>query len=507
MNVASERSRSYWTDQPVVEGAGALLNDERADVVVIGSGVAGMSVAYELATAGKKVIVLDRGPIGKGMTARTTAHLASGSDDGFDELIRLRGEEIASAWRESQQAAIDRIESLQQALNFDCDFRRVDGYLFAAKEEDTASLEREFKAAKRAGLPIIKQMGAPFVGHECAPALRYPNQARVHPLKYLHGLARAIAKAGGHFYANTTAVDVEEEDGGVRVATSDGRAVRADYAVVATNAPISDRFAIHTKQAPYRTYAMAFELPSGALPDALYWDTLDPYHYLRLQPGDDRLDILIVGGEDHRSGEANDADRRFAALEDWMRRLLPPLGKELRRWSGQVLEPVDGVAFIGRDPGSERLFVATGDSGQGMTHGALAGMIIKDLILTGANRWAETYDPARKPISAIGEYLSENLAAPKNFAEYVTPGEIDSWDQLKPGEGAIVRSGLSKVAAFRNEDGKLFLRSAICSHLGCLVHWNAFERCWDCPCHGSQFAPDGEALNGPAFAPLQEYKP
>ncbi len=291
------------------------------------------------------------------------------------------------------------------------------------------------------------------------------------------------------------------------MATSDGRAVRADYAVVATNAPISDRFAIHTKQAPYRTYAMAFELPSGALPDALYWDTLDPYHYVRLQPGEDGLDILIVGGEDHRSGEANDADRRFVALEDWMRRLLPPLGKELRRWSGQVLEPVDGVAFIGRDPGSERVFVATGDSGQGMTHGALAGLIIKDLILTGANRWTETYDPARKPISAIGEYLSENLAAPKNFAEYVTPGEINSWDQLKPGEGAIVRSGLSKVAAFRNEDGKLFLRSAVCSHLGCLVHWNAFERCWDCPCHGSQFAPDGEALNGPAFAPLQEYKP
>ncbi|MGJ0394940.1 MAG: FAD-dependent oxidoreductase [Methylocystis sp.] len=507
MNVASERSRSYWTDQPVIEGASALLDDQRADVVVIGSGIAGMSVAYELASAGKKVVVLDRGPIGKGMTARTTAHLASASDDGFDELIRLRGEEIASAWRESQQAAIDRIESLQRTLNFDCDFQRVDGYLFAATEEDAASLEREFIATKKAGLPIIKQMGAPFVGREYAPALRYPNQARVHPLKYLQGLARAIAKAGGDFYANTTAVDVLEEDGGVRVATSDGRAVRADYAVVATNAPISDRFAIHTKQAPYRTYAMAFELPPGALPDALYWDTLDPYHYVRLQPGVDGLDILIVGGEDHRSGEANDADRRFAALEDWMRRLLPPLGKELRRWSGQVLEPVDGVAFIGRDPGSERLFVATGDSGQGMTHGALAGLIIKDLILTGANRWAETYDPARKPISAIGEYLSENLAAPKNFAEYVTPGEIDSWDRLKPGEGAIVRSGLSKVAACRGEDGKLFLRSAVCSHLGCLVHWNAFERCWDCPCHGSQFAPDGEALNGPAFTPLQEYKP
>jgi hypothetical protein len=507
MNVSFEKSRSIWTDAPVVEGVSSLLNDERADVVVVGSGIAGMSAAYELASSGKKVILLDRGPIGKGMTARTTAHLASASDDGFDELIRIRGEDIASAWRESQQAAIDRIETLQKKLNIDCDFQRVDGYLFAARTEDAEWLEREFEAAQKAGLPVFKQTGVPLAGHDATPALRYPDQARVHPLKYLHGLARAIVDAGGRFYADATVVEVAEDDDGVRVVTADGRTVHANFAVVATNAPITDRIAIHTKQAPYRTYAMAFELRSGALPDALYWDTLDPYHYVRLQPGEDGVDILIVGGEDHRSGEANDAPDRFAALEDWMRARLPSLGKELRRWSGQVLEPIDGMAFIGRDPGSARVFVATGDSGQGITHGALAGLIIKDLILTGASRWAEAYDPARSPLDAMGEYLSENLTTPKNFAEYVTPGEIGSWDQLKPGEGAIVRSGLSKVAAFRDDDGTLFLRSAVCSHLGCLVHWNAFERCWDCPCHGSQFAPDGEALNGPAYAPLQEHEP
>ena len=365
MNVSFEKSRSIWTDAPVVEGVSSLLNDERADVVVVGSGIAGMSAAYELASSGKKVIILDRGPIGKGMTARTTAHLASASDDGFDELIRMRGEDIASAWRESQQAAIDRIETLQKKLKIDCDFQRVDGYLFAARTEDVEWLEREFEAAQKAGLPVFKQTGVPLAGHDATPALRYPDQARVHPLKYLHGLARAIVDAGGRFYADAAVVEVAEDDDGVRVVTADGRTVHANFAVVATNAPITDRFAIHTKQAPYRTYAMAFELRSGALPDALYWDTLDPYHYVRLQPGEDNVDILIVGGEDHRSGEANDAPDRFAALEDWMRARLPSLGKELRRWSGQVLEPIDGMAFIGRDPGSERVFVATGDSGKG----------------------------------------------------------------------------------------------------------------------------------------------
>lgn len=258
MNVSFERSRSYWTDQPVLEGAGALLSNESADVVVIGSGIAGLSVAYELASAGQKVMVLDRGPIGKGMTARTTAHLASASDDGFQELARVRGEDMASAWRESQQAAIDRIDSVQQKLKIDCDFRRVDGYLFAAKPEDAEWLEQEFEAARKAGLPVVRQNGAPLAGHDATPTLRYPDQARIHPLKYLHGLARAIADAGGRIYADVTVTDVVEEDAGVRVATADGRAVRANFAVVATNSPISDRFALHTKQAPYRTYAMAF---------------------------------------------------------------------------------------------------------------------------------------------------------------------------------------------------------------------------------------------------------
>ena len=251
---------------------------------------------------------------------------------------------------------------------------------------------------------------------------------------------------------------------------------------------------------------MAFALPKGALPDALYWDTLEAYHYVRLQPGKGKNDILIVGGADHKSGEADDADARFTALEAWMRNLLPDLGNEMHRWSGQIQDTIDYCGFIGRNPGEKRTFISTGDSGQGITHGAVAGMLISDLILKDQSPWEEVYDPARKPVKAVGTFLSENVTVAKNFAEYVAPGEIDSWDRLKPGHGAIVRKGLSKVAAYRDDNGKLFLRSAACTHLGCHLHWNSFERCWDCPCHGSHFAPDGTALNGPAFKPLAEYK-
>jgi glycine/D-amino acid oxidase-like deaminating enzyme/nitrite reductase/ring-hydroxylating ferredoxin subunit len=506
MNVSSEKSVSPWMSTAVMDDAPPLRADETADVVIVGSGIAGMSVAYELAKNGKNVVVLDRGPIGKGMTSRTTAHLAADCDDGFHELIARRGKAIASAWYESQAASIDRIESHQKELAIECDFRRLDGYLFLAPESDPEILDREYDGAQSVGMPVLRQAGVPFSGCVSTPALRYPRQATFHPLKYLAGLAAAIRGSGGRFHAETTAQAVDEDENGVEVTTTEGHVVRAQHAVVATNSPINDRYAIHTKQAPYRTYAMAYSLPGGSLPDGLYWDTLDPYHYVRLQPGSNGADILIVGGADHKTGEADDAAERFSQLESWMRKLSPELGDEIHRWSGQVLETIDFAGFIGRNPGDSRTFIATGDSGQGMTHGVVAGMLISALIANGQARWSEVYEPDRKPLKAAGRFFSENLTVAKNFAEYIAPGELDSLDALQPGQGAIVRRGLKKIAAYRDSAGQLLLHSAACTHLGCHLHWNSFERCWDCPCHGSQFAPDGTALNGPAVGPLSPFR-
>jgi len=501
MNVSSEKSVSAWMSTKVMEDAPSLSRSESTEIVIVGSGIAGMSVAYELVKAGKDVVILDRGPIGKGMTSRTTAHLTAECDDGFHEMIGRRGEELARSWYESQAASIDRIETNQRELHIDCDFRRLEGYLFQAPETEPEMLDREYEATKKVGMPVFQEKGVPFGGQAATPTLRYPNQATFHPLKYLAGIAAAIRKAGGRFYAETTVERVEEDANGVQVTTTAGHVIGAKQAVVATNSPINDRYAIHTKQAPYRTYAMAFSIAHDRLPDGLYWDTFDPYHYVRLQPGGGS-DILIVGGEDHKTGEADDAERRFTRLEAWMRSLLPDLGRELHRWSGQIQDTIDFAGFIGRNPGSKRSYVVTGDSGQGMTHGSVAGILISDLILKGDSPWIAVYDPSRKPLKAAGTYLRENVSVAKNFAEYVAPGDISSLDELRPGQGAIVRQGMSKVAAYRDTNGELMLRSAACSHLGCHVHWNSFENCWDCPCHGSQFAPDGTALNGPAVSSL-----
>jgi glycine/D-amino acid oxidase-like deaminating enzyme/nitrite reductase/ring-hydroxylating ferredoxin subunit len=503
---AEEHSRSLWANVEVRHEAPLLDRDERADVVVIGAGIAGLSAAYELQRKGLGVVVVDRAAIGGVMTARTTAHLASDSDDGFDTLIKVHGLDGARTFHASHAAAIDRIAQILDEEKIDCDFRRLDGYLFPGPNTQPKDLDPEYDAARRIGMPVERARGLPFEGLTDVGCLRYPKQARFHPLRYLRGVAGALASRGARLHAGTAVMEVGEQDGAVTVKTANGRTISAGAAVVAANSPIADRVALHSKQAPYRSYAIALTIPKDTIEDALYWDTLDPYHYVRLQPGPGAIDELIVGGGDHKTGEANDAQARLEGLESWARALIPTLGKVTHRWSGQVLEPIDAAAFSGRNPGSERVFVHTGDSGQGITHGVLGGMLLAELITGGTSAWAAFYDPARKASSAAGQFISENLTAAKNLAEYVTPGELASFDVLAPGHGAIVRSGLSKVAAYRDENGRLITRSAACTHLGCHVHWNAFERCWDCPCHGSHFAPDGTVLNGPAVTPLPPVK-
>jgi glycine/D-amino acid oxidase-like deaminating enzyme/nitrite reductase/ring-hydroxylating ferredoxin subunit len=503
VNANRERTRSIWMDTEVYPEATALQQNATCDTVIIGSGIAGLSTAYELAALGQKVLVLDRGPMAGGITARTTAHLTSLCDESFSSLIDLQGLDVAKQFYASQSASIDRIEQIQATESIDCTFRRLNGYLFPALGTDPSKLDSNLEADRKVGIEVEEIKGLPLKGLENTRCLRYAHQATFHPLRYLRGVARAIAERGGRLYANTCMQEVKEQDGRVIVTTTDGRKIDAAAAVIATNSPVNDRTAIHTKQAPYRTYAMAFELPSVALPDALYWDTLDDYHYVRLHPRTATMSALIVGGADHKSGEADDAGVRFEALEAWMRNLLPTLGRETHRWSGQVMETIDNMSFTGRNPGDEHIYVHTGDSGQGITHGVVASLILSRLITTGKAPWADAYDPSRKTVKAIGKYLSENVTAVKNFAEYVAPGELNSLDDLKPGCGAIVRDGLAKIAAYRDDDGKLHLRSAACTHLGCHVHWNSLERCWDCPCHGSHFAIDGTALNGPAISPLR----
>ena len=507
MNVGDERSISYWMHEAPVIDAPPLTTDESCDVVVIGSGIAGLSTAYELARFGRSVIVIDRGGIGNGMTARTTAHLATELDEFYSELIGVRGEDEARVYHDSQVAAVNRIEAICRDEGIDADFARVDGYLFPAEESHKADLEEEYHACKSIGVDVEWVDRAPVPGIDTGMALRFPNQGRFHPTKYLRGLARAIMDRGGRIYANTVHVSDKETDEGVEITTEAGPVIRASAAVFCTNSPTNDKVAIHPKQTPDRTYVVAGRVPKGSVPDALVWDTYEAYHYVRIQPLSESEDLLIVGGGDHRSGEENDMDRRLDDLENWARERYPSFTRAEYRWSGQVMETIDFMPFSGRNPGSKNIYIHTGDSGQGITNGVAGSLTLLPLIIGEDSRYAPIFDPGRISLtstSSIGEFAREQIGSVKNLAEHVTPGEISSPDDLAPGEGGLMRQGLSKIAVYKGEDGNIIQRSAVCTHLGCVVHWNGFEKCWDCPCHGSQFAPDGQVLNGPAVKPLAE---
>jgi glycine/D-amino acid oxidase-like deaminating enzyme/nitrite reductase/ring-hydroxylating ferredoxin subunit len=509
---------SVWVGTFTVPTYPSLGGNARTDVCVIGAGIAGLSTAYMLAKAGKKVVVVDDGPIGGGESGRTTAHLANAMDDRIYVLEHIHGDDGARKIVESHGAAIDLIEKIVREEQIDCDFERLDGYLFLGGGDSEEVLDQELAAARRAGIAGVEKLPSiPNVQFSSGPCLRFPNQGQFHILKYLAGLASAIVRMGGRIYCDTHVSGVE---GGspCKIETESSHTITADAVCVCTNSSITDMFVTHLKQTPYRTCVIAAVVPRGSVPTALYWDTPDPYHYIRVQhldepapgalTGDTLYDALIVGGEDFKLAHKKDIPERWRCLEEWMRERFPQAKEVVYQWSGEVFEPNDYAAFIGRNPdGAENVYMASGDSGQGMTHGTIAGMLLTDLITGTPNAWETIYDPRRISMRArpIEEFVKHNAdVALQYIKDYVLPGEVVSVKAVPPGEGRLMRKGLSKLAVYKDEDGTVHACSAACTHLKCIVHWNSAEKTWDCPCHGSKFDPYGKVITGPALTDLEK---
>jgi glycine/D-amino acid oxidase-like deaminating enzyme/nitrite reductase/ring-hydroxylating ferredoxin subunit len=501
MRAGTGATQPVWDDRSLRNIGGPLERSATADVCVVGAGIAGLSVAYTLCREGSSVVVLDSRYPGSGETGRTTAHLSNALDDRYSKLESVHGAEGARLAAASHTRAISRIEEIVDAERLDCGFERLDGYLFLREGDPPSVLDDEVVASRRAGLTGAELSCWKFETHAEALCLLFPEQAQFEPLAYLSGLARAVAKLGGRIHTGTHVAELEDKP--ARVTTSRGDVVTAASIVVATNTPVNDRVAMHTKQAAYRSYAIALRIPRDAL-RILLWDTGDPYHYVRAVRHSDAEDLLIVGGEDHKTGQPHGVyEQRFQHLETWARRYFRFAGDVVYRWSGQIVEPNDGLAFIGRNPGDDHTFIATGDSGHGMTHGTLAGMLIPDLIAGRTNPWTELYDPGRVRARAALEFAKENVNVAAQYLDLVKPSEVESTDQIPAGRGAVVREGVHRIAVYRDEEGTLHRHSAVCPHLGCVVTWNDLEKSWDCPCHGSRFDARGAVRNGPAIAGLR----
>ncbi|MGH9312932.1 MAG: FAD-dependent oxidoreductase [Vicinamibacterales bacterium] len=441
-----------------------LKGDVETDVAIIGAGITGLTAALQLVGAGRRVLILERDRIGSGETGHTTAHLTEMVDGRYQKLSEDFGHDAARLVGESSRLAIDEIERVAATLAMACRFERLDGYLYTERPRDLAPIEEEAEHARRAGIDVdvTREIPLPF---KTAGGIRIPHQAQFHPIAYLRGLAACLATEGVTIAEQSMAREVHDGEP-CRVVTDQG-VVRARDVIVAAHVPVSNRVLLHTKIAAYRSYAIAAPVASGSAPRGLFWDTDDPYHYTRTHSSG-RSTYLIIGGEDHKTGTEPETEECYVRLDEYTRARYS-VDAISHRWSGQIIEPVDGLPYIGSNALSSHLYVATGYSGNGMTFGVLAGLMLSDQILGRENKYADLYAATRiKPLASAADYLTENIDFPRYFVA----------DRL---------SGVD---------------TPTCTHMGCNVHWNEAERTWDCPCHGSRFAEDGRVINGPATKDL-----
>ncbi len=495
---------SYWRESGPLPRFPALDRDITVDVAVIGGGITGITAAYLLKKSGRTVALVDRRRLASVDTANTTAHLTCVTDLSLTSLEKNFGRGHAQAVWDAGRAALWRIEANIDSEDIDCGFEWVSGWLHQPLHADgelkSDDLKKEADLATQLGFEARFLDSVPFMNR---PGIEFGGQALFHPRRYLRGLIEAISGDGSHVFEHTNADDVQAEP--LAVVAGDHR-ISCGYVVVATHTPLMGKTNLasatlfQTKLALYTTYAIGGRVPAGTVPRGSYWDTGDPYDYVRVDAHRDH-DYVIFGGEDHKTGQEEDSRACYARLEQRLRALIPSIDIS-HRWSGQVVETNDGLPFIGES--SDRQFVATGYSGNGMTFGTVAAMMATDAVSGRANPWKELFDPGRAKIKGgLWDYLKENKDYPYYLVRDRFMGaEGRSLRALNRGEGKILELNGERVAAYRNDAGRVTRLSPVCTHMGCLVEWNAAEQTWDCPCHGSRFEPTGKVLSGPAELPL-----
>ena len=487
---------SYWEKSARGAEYPALAGELECDVAVVGGGIVGVTAALELSREGARVALIEARRIGSGATGYTTAKLSSLHGLSYVSLASRFGDEVARAYGEANQAGLERVVANAERLGIECDLRRKPNFTYTEREKQGSVLMEEASVAKRLGLPasFVTKAEAVELPFPISAAVRFADQAEFHPLKYLHALASAAAGVGCAVHERTRVVSVDQGDP-CRIRTEGGHTVRARDVIIATHVPILDRGLYFARTHPERSYVLLAKL-RGTVPEGMYLSDESPAHSLRSVPTAEG-ELLMVGGESHKAGQS-DAAERHRALERWARERFEVASIE-HRWATQDAMPADGLPMVGHLwPLSSRIMTATGLRKWGLAMGTDAASILADNVLGKEHPRGTTFSPLRfHPLAAGPDFIKENINSGFHFiADRLI--ERANEDRLEPGEGAVVGSGLGQRAVYRDEDGNLHALRARCTHLGCIVKFNSTERTWDCPCHGSRFGLDGEVLEGPA---------
>lgn len=473
-----------------------------ADILIVGGGITGVTTALMLQKQGKNCVIAELHNICFGTTGGTTAHINSFFDTSYNDVVSGFGKDAARTLAKAARDSINLFKQNVTDLKIDCGFEMKDGYVFAVEQNQVDQLDKMYDASVEIGVEVEYVDDLP-VPSSFIKAIRYKNQAQIHPARYVMALAREFESRGGIIIENCKVEDVQENNGRLEVTTSTGKTA-AGAVIYATHIPPGINL-LHFRNAPYRSYALAVQLSEEKYPDGLAYDLYEPYHYYRTQEIDGKR-YLIVGGEDHKTGHQENTEVCFKNLEAHARRHFK-IENIASRWSSQYFESSDGLAYIGHLPGNPAgVYVATGYGGNGITYSHIAAITLTDMILKGKSEFEELFKPSRvKPVAGFANFVTENADVVAEFiGKRLKIQSLDGLSDLANNEARVVNYEGKKMAAYKNENGEMHVLNPVCTHAKCIVAWNASEKSWDCPCHGARYDVDGAVLTGPARQGLEK---